>query len=291
MRLRSGLGRYAAPALPGCPYHRVLFETHREALEALAQFIDERGRLPEPGELDEGPALIEAFGSVKAAYGVVRRFTDPDRWTAAQQRAADNLLVYLALAAFGGRPRISGLPDDLQWDVRALFGSYKSATAQADQLLFAAGRGEDLNRAVAAMSVGKILPDAVYIHSSALSTLPPVLRVYEGCAQVLVGTVDDATLVKLNRIERKVSYLSYPEFDRDPHPALAISLRADLRSFDVRQRDFRASSNPPVLHRKETFVAEDYPGRTKFARLTAQEERAGLLGGPGTGTGPGGPNS
>jgi DNA phosphorothioation-associated putative methyltransferase len=269
---------------PRVPLSRVLFETHRELLEALTRFFDERGRLPESGELAEGPALVEAFGSLKAAFGVVRRFTEPERWDGARKRAADNLLVYLALAAFGGRPRMSDLPNDLQWDVKTLFGSYKSATAQADRLLFSAGRGEELNAAVASMKVGKVLPDAVYVHTSALSTLPAVLRVYEGCAQALVGTVDDTTLVKLNRIERKVAYLSYPDFDRDPHPALATSLRADLRSFDVRWRDFRDSANPPVLHRKETFVAEDYPGRMKFARLTAQEVRAGLLGGPGTGT-------
>ena len=41
--------------------------------------------------------------------------------------------------------------------------------------------------------------------------------------------------------------------------------------------DFVDSQNPPILHRKETFVPDDYPGRDKFARLTAQEERAGLL--------------
>lgn len=269
---------------PRVSVSRVLFETHRDLLEALAAFLEERGRLPEAGEMEQMPALAEAFGSIKAAFAVVRRFTAPERWDEARQRAASNLLVYLALAAFSGRPRLSDLPDDLQYDVRALFGSYKSATSQADQLLFAAGRDDELNKAVRLMETGKVLPNAVYVHASALATLPPVLRVYEGCAQVLVGTVDDASLVKLSRTERKVSYLSYPEFDRDPHPVLASSLRADLRSFDVRHRDFRSFANPPILHRKETFVEVGYPGREKFARLTAQEEQAGLLGGPATGT-------
>jgi hypothetical protein len=35
--------------------------------------------------------------------------------------------------------------------------------------------------------------------------------------------------------------------------------------------------NPPILHRKETFVAPDHPLRPKFARLTAAEEAKGLL--------------
>jgi hypothetical protein len=36
-------------------------------------------------------------------------------------------------------------------------------------------------------------------------------------------------VIKLRRDEPKVSYLGYPEFDRDGHPALAFSLRVDLR--------------------------------------------------------------
>ena len=41
--------------------------------------------------------------------------------------------------------------------------------------------------------------------------------------------------------------------------------------------DYSASDNPPILHRKETFLPADHPLREKFARLTEQEERHGLL--------------
>jgi hypothetical protein len=41
--------------------------------------------------------------------------------------------------------------------------------------------------------------------------------------------------------------------------------------------DYSTRENPPVLHRKDALVAEDHPLRTKFARLTLAEERAGLL--------------
>ena len=40
---------------------------------------------------------------------------------------------------------------------------------------------------------------------------------------------------------------------------------------------YRLAENPPVLHRKETFLAPTHPLFTKFARLTRQEERHGLL--------------
>ncbi|SHN52827.1 DNA phosphorothioation-associated putative methyltransferase [Geodermatophilus obscurus] len=128
------------------------------------------------------------------------------------------------------------------------------------------------------MNFGKRLPDALYFHVSGLTNAPPLIRVYEGCATILVGRVDSADVIKLNRIDRKVTYLSYPAFDTEAHPALAASIRCDLKSFDVRVRDFQSYANPPVLHRKDSIVPLDYPARGKFARLTKQEERAGLLG-------------
>ena len=77
-----------------------------------------------------------------------------------------------------------------------------------------------------------------------------------------------------------VSYLSYPDFESDPHPALASSMTVHLQTFRVRERDYTSSRNPPILHRKETFVASDHPLHGKFARLTRQEELKGLYEAP-----------
>jgi len=107
--------------------------------------------------------------------------------------------------------------------------------------------------------------------------LPLILRVYEGCARSYLGSVDDANIIKLNRFEPKVSYLSYPAFDREAHPSLAWSMRVAMGYCDVKCRDFRDSPNPPVLHRKETFLAPDDERYKRFGRLTHQEENAGLL--------------
>ena len=102
----------------------------------------------------------------------------------------------------------------------------------------------------------------------------PVAPAYEGCARSYLGAVEDANIIKLYRRESKVSYLSYPDFDRDPHLGLHRSVNVCLQSFKVRARHY--DDNRPILHRKELFVAPSYPRRTTFARLTAQEERHGL---------------
>src|SRR5262249_55870886 len=122
----------------------------------------------------------------------------------------------------------------------------------------------------------------MYFHDSVVPDLPPLLRIYAGCGEVLAGTIP-ANVIKLHRSQRKISYLFYPDFERDPHPAIQASLRVDLRTFEIRFSEFRGSTNPPILHRKEILLGPDHPLRQKFARLTAQEEKADLLGVPGIG--------
>jgi DNA phosphorothioation-associated putative methyltransferase len=80
-----------------------------------------------------------------------------------------------------------------------------------------------------------------------------------------------------HRQSGKVSYLVYPDFETDPHPALFRSVTLSLRTREIDCFDYTASTNPPVLHRKETFLANDHPLHAKFARLTQQEEKHGLL--------------
>jgi DNA phosphorothioation-associated putative methyltransferase len=134
-----------------------------------------------------------------------------------------------------------------------------------------------VNAACSGSLIGKKTPEALYVHVSAINQLPASLRVFEGCARAYIGRVEGANLVKLGRVEPRISYLSYPAFDDDPHPALAQSLSVHLQTFRVRTRDYSGLRNPPILHRKETFLPAEHPLRSKFARLTAAEEAKGLL--------------
>jgi DNA phosphorothioation-associated putative methyltransferase len=112
---------------------------------------------------------------------------------------------------------------------------------------------------------------------SGWGALEPLLRVYEDCGRAYLGEVDGANLIKIHRRSGKFSYLVYPDFDNDPHPALQRSIRINLRTRQIDSNDYAQSANPSVLHRKETFLTTDHPLHVKFARLTEQEERHGLL--------------
>lgn len=255
-------------------------DDHKELLRPLVEFFEERGRAPAEDELPGGNEIRERFGSLKRALRLVQRDHDAEAWKRVVTARGEDVLIFLALSRFDGRPRFGQLPLPVRRDVRAIFSSYRRACEEADVALLAVGDMSRVSKAASRSSVGKVTPSAIYVHESAIASLPPLLRLYEGCARGYIGRVDGANLVKLHTVEPKVSYLSYPDFDSDPHPALASSMTVHLQTFRVRERDYTTSQNPPILHRKETFVASDHPLHAKFARLTRQEESRGLYEAP-----------
>ncbi len=253
------------------------------AAQPLCELLLHLGRLPLTEELGPFENQIAKFRSAKTAVRFAIDQLDPEAWESAQDRERGDVLALLAVSRFRGRPKFSDLPDPTQRTIRAYYRNYSHALEESDQLLFSAGDMPALRKAARASAVGKLLPDALYVHTSALPFLPPILRVYEGCASEFLGEVE-ANIVKLGLgRQTAISYLHYPDFETDPHPSLHTSLHLDLATRAVQQRDYSTSDNPPILHRKETLVAPTHPLRDRFERLTKQEERHNLLlsvGGP-----------
>ncbi|MBE9125351.1 MULTISPECIES: DNA phosphorothioation-associated putative methyltransferase [unclassified Coleofasciculus] len=253
------------------------FEDYQELLAPLITFVTERGRLPSKTELPNTPEILEEFGTLRRAFQVILQATNQEEWDAIAEKRCQDLLVYLALTKFSHRPKFSYLGETVRNDIKALFGGYQQACAAADLMLLSVGDTRVIAHCCQHSSIGKRLPNALYVHISAIEALNPQLRLYEGCASRTIGHMEGATLVKFHTKQPKISYLFYPAFDTEPHPALHTSMQIDLRDLQVTYRDYDTAENPPILHRKETFVTPDYPFYEKFAKLTRQEENWGLL--------------
>lgn len=266
--------RLAAPRLTRSA---ALYTQHEELLRPLMDFVGDRGRLPADDELASAAEICAVLGSIRRAFRVVAHVTDTARWDEIAHERTQDLLIYLSLSRFDGRPNFGRLPRALQQDVKAFFTTYKRACDSADEILFSLGRPGVVDNACSESTLGKVTPNALYVHASTLHALPLVLRVFEGCARGYLGQVEGANIIKLHRSEPKISYLSYPAFEDDPHPALASSLTVHLQTFRVKVREFQSRANPPILHRKELFLAPDHPLHAKFARLTRIEEQKGLF--------------
>ncbi|WP_162668749.1 DNA phosphorothioation-associated putative methyltransferase [Gemmata massiliana] len=255
-------------------------EEMRLALEPVTEVIAALGRIPDPSEFPDAAATIEKFGSLKRAYKATLRITGEEGWEAIAQRRREDVLVYLALSRFGKRPILSQLPLSLQRDTKAFFGTYTKACAEADAILFRAGDANAIDEACKRSKIGKLLPDDLYVHWESLDHLEPVLRIYEGCGRSYLGEVEGANIIKIHRHTGKISYLIYPDFEDDPHPALYRCVKLNLRNRQSDCFDYANSANPPILHRKEPFLHAGHELREKFARRTEKEEKNGLLDDP-----------
>jgi len=264
-------------AQPHIRVSEALFREHEAVLAPLISFMEERGRPPTAGELAAADILIAIFGSLRQAASILQRVFGADHWSQTAAGRRKDLLVYLALSKFGGRQRASDLPLATRNDVKYHCGSYTRACEEADRLLYSAASRPALEEAMCEATTGKLTPGAFYIHSDWAAGLSPVLRVYEGCARALVGDVPNTNIIKLSREKFRVSYLSYPDFGRDPHPSLDHSVVVKLQALDVRYRSFDDSPNPPILHRKDTLVDQSDLCYEKYRRLTEQEDRWDLL--------------
>ncbi len=271
-------GRFRRRVIPTRPRQaKQDFEQHRALLDPFMEAVLGLGRLPEDEEYSGAAEVIARFGSLKRAFSLMQREIGAQPWDEAARRRREDRLVYLALARFRRRPPLSLLPATLQRDMRVFFSGYAKACAEADALLFQAGNADAVDTACRCSVVGKLLPDSLYVHRSALDDLGPLLRVYEGCARAYIGEIEEANLIKLHRHSGKVSYLAYPGFETEPHPPLLRSIKLSLRTREIDSYDYSNIANPPILHRKETFLNPAHPLYEKFARLSRQEEKQGLL--------------
>ena len=114
--------------------------------------------------------------------------------------------------------------------------------------------------------MGKLTPEALYVHEQAVSLLDNKLQAVVSQAKSLAGGAGEANLVKISRRGKRVSFLLYPHFESDPHPSLERALVVSLEKGTCQVQEYGGRKNPPVLHRKECFVGPSFPGRAKLRR-------------------------
>jgi len=253
------------------------FEDYEEMLTPLMNFVSERGRLPRAGELAEESIIKEEFKTFKRAFKVILQVTNAEEWETIADKRRQDLLVYIALSNFDEQLQYRKLPTQIKNDIKGLFDNYQKAYTLANLMLYSLSSSSIISDICQDSQIGYKTPNSLSVHVSALEALDPLLRVYEGCANRTIGRLDGATVIKFHTTKPRISYLFYPEFDTNPHPALDTVMHIDLRDLSVSYEEYFNSPNPPILHRKETFVTPSYPQYDQFAQLSKQEEYLGLL--------------
>jgi DNA phosphorothioation-associated putative methyltransferase len=126
---------------------------------------------------------------------------------------------------------------------------------------------------VKSLQHGKKLPSAIYLHRSEIeSVLSVTLLSYIFDTINKLNITEPWNLLKLYKRDFKITLLNYPDFDTYAYPALHTSITIDLEEQTKRKANYQKSDNPPILHRKETFVLANYPLIESFKVITAEGE-------------------
>lgn len=245
---------------------------------ALIERVRQMGRLPIDEEFEGYAALEETFGSRARIMRLVWKSIHPEKLEEVQKQRRDELLVALAMIRLQGSKRMpfKVLPLDVQADIKSLWSTYEQSLTESEAFLFGMGNPTLVKAAIDTVRFGKKLPDDFYFHISQEPLLPPLLRLVVFAARQIVGDVE-CDLIKISTDGRKVSFLRYREYDRVPHPELQYSMKVYLPKAALSFRDYAASLNPPLLHRKEVFLDFLHPDYERCAKLTRMEEALGLL--------------
>src|SRR5437867_13110514 len=112
------------------------------------------------------------------------------------------------------------------------------------------------NAAIDKLSFGKRLPGAVYVIRTDQLNMHPELCAAIRRAEIAARPPEAWNLLKLHTKESAITFLTYPDFDKVPHPGLAAATKINLNTGTVTRTDYYQRANPPILHRKETFLPQ-----------------------------------
>ena len=235
------------------------------------------GRKPDKAEVEDLVALTEGFGSLPKALRLVEKRHDTGELERAAAARAADLEVYFALQQFERRKPCGHLERGLQQDIKTFFGDYAAAKSQATELLFRiadSGAIEDACRLAAERGLGWLEPGrSLQLHVSLVEQLPPLLRVYVGCAAVLYGDYRHADLVKIHIASGKVSLMRYDDFEGKPLPRLIERVKIKLRDLDIDYFVYGEAYEPPLLYEKSRYINEEfsgYPEQVAFEQALAE---------------------
>ncbi len=130
-----------------------------------------------------------------------------------------------------------------------------------------------------ALTIGKRVADDLYLHVSAIDdALDGELRAVARYTRERIASGNNPNVLKVNARTKTLSWLDYEDFDTTPFPRLLGSWTFTVGRHDTPSyRSYRASLNPPILHRKELLVSPTYPLQHVWSALTEVAESLGLF--------------
>jgi DNA phosphorothioation-associated putative methyltransferase len=157
------------------------------------------------------------------------------KWEAIVSETKNKFIVQLALAFFRGKPQARHYGKNEKLAMRVHFGSFPAALEQAEMTLFSIGDVDRITALCAETTMGVEDEQALYVHSSCVPYLNPVLQTYIGAGQLFYGELDDVDIYKVHKQSGKLTLLFYEDFESVAEPILDTRAKINFR---MRKIDF-----------------------------------------------------
>jgi len=254
-----------------------------ENMGLVARWLElyhELGRVPTRAEFPDLARVTRIFGNEAHLIDSVRAEISEEsvRESAERRKTRTIVSVCRSMIRQNGAPRLKDLLPEERDDVRIFFGNFDEISAQSRARLKELAELENVSRLMQESTVGKLLPDDLYVHIDALAYLPEMLQVLVELALMILPKDVSYNLIKIARNSWHITFMEYEQFMDHPHPSLRGSMKVLLHKNQLQYRNYSKSDNPPILHRKELFLHPNHERYEEFSQLSRAEEDAGLLG-------------
>ena len=241
----------------------VFYQQHADLLDAFWLCWLELGRPPQEDEFPQAAAVKDLFGTWQRGLNFLQRFHGMETLKFAFESRREDLTVYFAMRRFDQQRVYRHLPASLKRDVKAFFTSYPLAQTEGERLLFSAGNPALIRRMcqqAAEQGFGYLDAEgSLTFHTSQVSALPSILRVYIGCATYVFGDVTSADLLKIHAESGKLSLMKYDNFEESPLPRLLERIKISLANQRFDYFKYGETYTPPYLYLKARFLTTDFP--------------------------------
>lgn len=242
---------------------QAFYQQHADLLDALWLNWLELGRPPQEDEFSQVAAVKDLFGTWQRGLNFLQRFHGTETLTFAFENRREDLTVYFAMRRFDQQRVYRHLPESLKRDVKAFFTSYPLAQTEGERLLFSAGNPaliRQMCHQAATSGYGYLDAEgSLTFHTSQVVLLPPILRVYIGCATQVFGDVTSADLLKIHAESGKLSLMKYDDFEELALPRLLERIKISLVNQRFEYYKYGETYAPTYLYLKARFLTPDYP--------------------------------
>lgn len=242
---------------------QAFYQQHADLLDACWLCWLELGRPPQEDEFSQVAAVKDLFGTWQRGLNFLQRFHDTETLKFAFESRREDLTVYFAMRRFDQQRIYRHLPESLKRDVKAFFTSYPLAQTAGERLLFSAGNPaliRQMCQQAATDGYGYLDAEgSLTFHTSQVVSLPPILRVYIGCATQVFGDVTSADLLKIHAESGKLSLMKYDDFEGLALPRLLERIKISLINQSFEYYKYGEAYKPAYLYLKSRFLTPDYP--------------------------------